>query len=237
MRWRSAYQTELGQRKVNEDALFADDTLGLYIVADGVGGNRGGHVASEITVTDFVARIQTAPADSVTTDKATLLREALEATNLHLLDQASNHAEYPKMSTTIVTAWISDGVAYIGHAGDSRVYLVREGKVRQLTEDDVFGGWGKLPGFKKKSFEDFLVKSMGQNPPLDPTVSQLSLQPNDWLFLCTDGLWRHVDPDALLANISATSSPDLFVQALLEKVKTVEGADNATLIAINILED
>ena len=120
-----------GRRKSNEDAMVIDPAVGLFVVADGMGGHNAGEVASAMAAETLHQFIADAPEASEAT-----LSEAFCLANDQVLNAAAHNATYEGMGTTAVAACVSDGSVVFGSVGDSRIYLMRGGSLAQLTHDD-----------------------------------------------------------------------------------------------------
>src|SRR5262245_36288110 len=137
----SAHKSDIGRKKSrNEDFVWVDDQSGLYILADGMGGQEAGEVASELaatTIRTFIEdRLKLNPQDLSTETVKALLVQALETANTTVFNAAQAAGHRRQMGTTVIVAVHQDSTIYLSHAGDSRAYLVqRNHKLRQLTED------------------------------------------------------------------------------------------------------
>ena len=151
----SAHKSDIGRvYQHNDDYIWVDDNLGLYIVADGMGGNEAGDVASKMTahsVGSTLVEQLTADQSALTSMRIKeLLVDAIEAANRAVYQAAIEAQQKRKMGTTIVAALIQSTKLYVSHAGDSRVYLARGTELRQLTEDDSWGAQFGPGSLKKK---------------------------------------------------------------------------------------
>lgn len=246
---KAAGETHPGRvRQNNEDAFFpsrangAIDTAGaarngqLFIVADGVGGSRGGARASEIAV----SRLPFFFYGATNGDTARTLRQAMDSTAHEIVSEAASHPDRANMSCTIVAAVVKDGQATIAHMGDARAYLLRGGVLRQLTRDDT---WVQMQVDKgtltpaeaaAHAERNVITKSLGNPSFPEPTVSQLPLQPGDRLLLCSDGL-SGVATDAEMATILAKApDPAAAVRPLIDLANQKGGPDNVTAVVVQM---
>lgn len=241
----SAHKNDIGRNKArqNEDYIWVDDQMGLYIVADGMGGHDAGDVASKLaaitageSVIDQLAATGPHPPDDII---KTILLDAAQAAN-QVVYQAAHRAEQKrKMGTTLVMALITATAAYISHAGDSRAYLIRDVTITQLTEDDTWNTFvrqssGSEPA--NSTLQPILTKAIGQDASLDPSFSQVEVRPGDVILLCSDGLWNMIDNDQILAEV--TKSGDQVAQAahdLVAAANAAGGKDNISVVIIKIL--
>lgn len=240
-------RTDVGlKRKHNEDSLLAAEEFGVFVVADGVGGRKAGELASAITVNTFqsYAPQLKASVDAFAADSNRETRNAV----LGLLDQAANAASRrvyeaatatgrQGMTTTLVAAVIGGGAAFVVHVGDSRAYLVREGQLRQLTEDhsmvnELIRTGAMTPEDASTSrYRNVITRAVGLYPNVRTDTLHVELLDGDRILLCSDGLTDMVQPGPILemllqANLSQA------VDALIETSLENGGRDNVTVIAI-----
>ncbi len=244
MRIISAYKSDIGQvYKHNDDYIWVDDDSGFYILADGMGGQEAGDVASHMTAHSVGPAIVgqltgPEPLPEASQIKAMLV-EAIEAANRTVFQAAQQAQQKRRMGTTIVAALLRSGRLFVSHAGDSRAYLVRDNELKQLTEDDSWGAQFAAAGVKnseKGKFDHFLTKAVGQENQLDPSFVAVDLQPDDWLLLCSDGLWNMVTDTQILEILhGASAGPQQAVDALVAAANQAGGKDNISVIAIKIL--
>ncbi len=240
-------RTDVGlKRKHNEDSLLAADELGVFVVADGVGGRKAGELASAITVNTFqgyAPKIKDALVDYA----AHATREAKNAV-LQLLDAASNAASKKVyeaaqatgrqgMTTTVVAAAVGGGAAFIAHVGDSRCYLVREGRLRQLSEDHsmvnelVRTGAMSRDEASTSRYRNVITRAIGLYPTVRTDLLHIDLIRGDRLLLCSDGLSDMVHPDRVL-EIAQRDHLTSAVDALIEAALEGGGRDNVSVIGI-----
>lgn len=242
---RSAHKNDIGRNKArqNEDYIWVDDQMGLYIVADGMGGHDAGDVASKLaaitagaTAVNHLAEAGQNPPDEVI---RTILINAAETANQAVYQAAHRAEQKRKMGATIVMALITATAAYISHAGDSRAYRIHDGTITQLTEDDSWSTFMRHSTGSESSnpsLESVLTKAVGQDSSLDPSFTQVELIPGDVILLCSDGLWNMVDNDQLLAEVTiAGDQVDQTAHNLVAAANAAGGKDNISVIVIKIL--
>lgn len=218
-----ASATHVGHvRARNEDALFVDPDRGLFVVADGLGGHPAGDVASTLAVRELDASL---PAEALDGDPATLAR-AVETAHARILADAAADPAHDGMGTTLVALHVAgeERTACLATVGDSRAYRLRDGRLEQLSVDDVFSSL----------FGRTLTQALGTGGPLEVRTATLGLQPGDRLLLCTDGLTDMVT-DEVLASLLADGGPprrtcDLLVASALDH----GGYDNVTLVVVEV---
>ena len=212
-------------RAANEDdyLLLAPEADGgpalLCAVADGLGGNAGGAEASRSALRGFAAAALAAPAGT--------LRQAVESgfrgASLRVKEQAALVPGLADMGTTLVAVAFAHGRAVVGHVGDSRAYLLRNGVWTKLTEDHA------APGDRNQ-----LTRCLGGGSPDEqPDVQEVELRAGDRLLLCSDGIWGYVE-DARIRDAVATRDPRAAAERLVASSIEAGGADNATAVVVEV---
>ncbi|PXW96510.1 serine/threonine protein phosphatase PrpC [Sphaerotilus hippei] len=236
----SVYQiSRRGGREKNEDRMGYCYTRssGLFALADGMGGHPEGEVASQLSLQILASMFQR-DARPQLKDPRRFLNEAILAGHHQLIRYATERALLDTPRTTIVACVLQGREAYWAHCGDSRLYLVRNGKLMARTRDhsyselqDALGGQSALLERVNRNVLFTCLGSPGK--PVVDTVGPLLLQPGDRFMLCSDGLWGSIDDEtitAVLANASISeSTPDLVEQALRI---AGERSDNVTVISV-----
>jgi serine/threonine protein phosphatase PrpC len=240
----SAHKTDIGQvYQRNDDYVWVDDAAGLYILADGMGGHEAGDVASSMTANSVgqAVAVRLAIQAHSPAQLKKLLTGAIENANEAVFEASQKAEQKRRMGTTIVLALVQESMAYISHAGDSRAYLIRGEAIRQLTEDDSWGAQFASSGVdvaqsEQGRFDHFLTKSVGQEEMLDPSFLEVELKPDDWILLCSDGLWNMVGNDAILAELQqAGDDPAPVVENLVAAANQAGGRDNISVVVIKAL--
>ena len=219
-------------RKENEDNLYVDEALGLYIVADGMGGHENGALASQLAVQTFV--------DSV--NKAHLSIPELD-TMRHMLNRANDVIyRYQKngtgniMGTTFTAAWIFNSTLSIAHIGDSRAYLINKNDIKQITNDhSYFAELARLGEFDSEQLvqtgqRNVLIKALGPEEHAEAQYEQFELFPDQTLLLCTDGLYNMVSDEEMHKIIMEASNLVEAKSCLLAMALERGGYDNITLV-------
>jgi protein phosphatase len=252
MKWTAFGATDPGKKRANnEDALFLNDQLGLYAVADGIGGSEGGEVASRIAVETLAEAMpdllgekdRTPPKARVCTDAPSLsaLKEAFTLANRAIDQQRSQDPGLANMGTTLTTLLLRDKQAFIAHIGDSRAYLFRAGKLLQLTADHSFvaeqvrAGTFTLEQARSSPYRHMITRALGIAGDAKADLTNHALQEDDRFLLCTDGLTEMV-ADADIGRALATSSPQEAVQKLLAAANERGGVDNITAVVVWVTE-
>jgi protein phosphatase len=226
--------TDPGAQDLNEDACAAVDLDGTVaiLVADGVGGQARGEVASQLVIETARAYLV---ANASSQSPADLLRGAFERAQRAIRDQIESSARFRTMRTTLLIALLGPDGFRIGHVGDCRAYLVRDTTIEQLTRDDTFVqmlvDMGELDreGARTHSKSNVLTQSMGDATDLDVHIGDLhSAAPGDTLVVCSDGLSDVLDDAAVIANARGPS-PEAACEALLREALARKAQDNVTV--------
>jgi len=241
MKLAAAYKTDTGlKRKRNEDYLWVDERAGVYVVADGMGGHEAGDTASRlaaITIGETIVKgLQVAA--SAAEIKA-LLANAIEAANQAVWTASGEAGQTRRMGATVIAAITQLPQVYISHAGDTRAYLIRDKTLSRLTKDDSWAAQLVASGVISEDEAErhrnlhFVTKAVGQDSPVEPDFIQTSLNPGDYLLLCSDGLWNMVTDPQLLRKFKETNgnlAP--LVDSLIEAANAAGGKDNITVIIL-----
>jgi len=244
--------TDPGKRRSNnEDAYMVNNKMFLYAVADGIGGNEGGEVASRIAVEtlakvmpDVLREAESNPSseDNHTADsRLTALQKAITFTNLKIREARSKDPQLASMGTTLTALLLRSKDALIAHAGDSRAYLLRSGLLRQLTFDHSFvaeyvaAGLLTLEEARESPYRHVITRALGIDEAVRADFTEHQLQQDDRILLCTDGLTEMVDDPEILMILSS-SSPREAVQKLLAAANDHGGVDNITAVVLRIMD-
>ncbi len=237
----SAQQSDPGQTaKKNEDYIWIDEPAGIYIVADGMGGQDAGERASHLAATS-TGQYLTARLPEGRYHPKTLIIEAIEAANAEVMAAAQAAQQDRPMGAAIVAALIRLPTAYICHAGDARAYLAHNSTLTRLTMDDSWVAQLLASGViseeqaRKHPLGNILTKAVGHESPLEPACTEITLTPGDWLLLCSDGLWKKVHDEHIQAEIEKNgSSPASVVKTLVQAANAAGGEDNISLIVVKV---
>jgi protein phosphatase len=207
---------------------------GVFVVADGMGGYRGGEIASSLAVKTIQRAFETKtfagePHDSIPI-RASDLARAIQAANEAILARAKEDDQLEGMGTTVCAARFSPNKQrlYIAHVGDSRMYRLRDGKLFQMTSDHTmkeFGVTGPTSGH--------LSRAVGVWPTVPIDVLLAKPLPGDTYLLCSDGLTKMVTDDGIAAAL-AGKDPDRVVEDLIDRANASGGMDNITTILVRV---
>jgi PPM family protein phosphatase len=213
-------------RKINEDGFYYDVQLGLYLVADGLGGHNAGEIASRLALESVLGFIQRTREDEEFTwpfgvetalsYDANRIRTALRLANRRVFQMSESGPQYGGMGTTVVAALVSGETLTYASVGDSRMYLVNDHAISQITEDD-----------------SWLSALKAQEPDID--ASQLERHPlrhGDTLLLCTDGLHDLVPEAKMLEVVDTGRTLEQRAQTLIDLALEAGGRDNVTALLV-----
>jgi serine/threonine protein phosphatase PrpC len=237
-------------RKRNEDAGLAWQftlalegqppvAMGLFVVADGMGGHTRGEQASALAtrlLAGHVARQICLPqlSDGEEMIERVPINEVLE-TGVHIAHQAISR-RLPEAGTTMTVALVLDDGAYIAHVGDSRAYLGERGHLQLLTSDHSVAArlveMGQATQEEALSQRNILYKAVGQGEEIEPDIMYHHLQLGQYLLLCCDGLWGKVSDEEIAATIEMASTPDIACQNLIARANENGGEDNISVVLV-----
>jgi protein phosphatase len=244
--------TDVGQRRDhNEDALLVDEELGLFVVADGMGGHAGGGTASRLAVETIQAAVRHAkeaepeafgapegPEESAVPD---VLREAVEEAGAVIYRTAQGDPDLAGMGTTVTAALLDGRTAFVAHVGDSRCYLVRAKRIYQVSEDhslvneQLKAGAISPDEAKHSRFKNIITRSVGFEQQVQVDLMGLELAPDDAVVICCDGLSNLVDDSEILAIVEE-SAIDVAPGRLVALANDRGGDDNITVIVVRARE-
>lgn len=223
-------QTAVGSRhETNEDALGEIPERSLWLVADGMGGHAAGDVASAL-VRD---RIVQGVADGED------LSDAIHAAHQDLTTAAAADPERKGMGSTVVAVQLHDTTAQIAWVGDSRVYLLREGRLRQLTRDHSLVQWlvdrGEITADEAEQHPDrnVLIRTLGFEQPVADRAT-VELEAGDVLLLCSDGVTAEVDDAGIGEILRGSENAQAAADALIDAVTARQGKDDASAIVLRM---
>lgn len=242
----AAAGTDVGrEREQNEDAYLCDVERGLFIVADGMGGQAAGEQASRMAIEILSEMLGASSIDHflrTPNGLKGLFQEALERANEQIISSWHRRPEWWGMDSTVVMAVYRSGKAYVCNLGDSRAYLVRRGLWVQLTQDHSIAAalaeTGQITEEEARThpMRNQLTRSLGQRP-VKPHYEVAEMQPGDRLVLCSDGLWDMLSDDAIAAVVTQQWAPEAAVEELIRLANQAGGYDNITVIVVAAMDD
>lgn len=239
-----AARSDVGMiRSGNEDAFFAHATRerGVFIVADGMGGHAAGEVASEMAVQIVSRELQ--ELNDVYGEAARLrVAESLRIANRAIYDRTIQESDKQGMGTTASVLVISGARYLIGQVGDSRVYLLRDGALRQLTKDHSYVQEQVDAGFltpeqaRYHPYSNVITRCVGASDVVEPDTYSGELRPGDVFLVASDGLTGMVDDRRLQQLLLSRASAGRVVDALIAEANYRGGLDNITAIVVQVLQ-
>ena len=232
----AAGATDVGLRRSNnEDAFLVLSEHGVVAVADGMGGAAAGEVASSIFVETVAELFHSYEAVSPD-EAASLVQEAFRSANQRMVSHVIQHPQDHGMGCTAELLAFGGDRYVLGHVGDSRTYLFRDGELRQITKDhslvqqQVDQGLISPAEAKKHALKNVVLRALGADLELSLDLIRGRVFPGDLFLLCSDGLTDMVDDDGIRQTVSSQQPlPDL-VTRLIEEAKSAGGRDNITVV-------
>ncbi len=228
-------QTDLGRRRQqNEDCFLVDSRNELFAVADGVGGQPAGEIASQLAIDQLLHYLREVP-DPVD-DPVKSLSMVLRQVNTEVLHIAASKPEWHGMATTMVAAWLQENALAISNIGDSRIYLVRDQEIVQLTEDHNVRNEQKRLGLKLSEeklagMANVVTRVIGSDES-EPDCRIIDIEIGDRLLLCSDGLTGMIDDTIIQTVIQSTTSPEEGCRMLIDLANRNGGRDNITAVLV-----
>ncbi len=234
------------ERSANEDRLYADPQLGLYVVCDGMGGHNAGEIASQLAVEAIHERFHQAfqgsdpqmmgEYDPAFLPQTNWLASAVRYANHMIHCEAQENSQYDGMGTTVVSALLNGPVLSIAHVGDSRLYVIRGDSIEPLTADhslvmeQVRAGLLTEEQAEHAEQSNVLTRALGVDPAVDVELGEVPVLEGDIFLLCSDGLTRMVSPRDILYAVR--HAPDLQAgsERLIDIANAGGGKDNTTII-------
>ena len=250
---RSAGVTDVGKvRKGNEDSFLIDDTIGLYVVADGMGGHAGGEVASAEAIDQIFAMVKKGMdgIDALKRDPSSenrntvrrTLEAAIQAATYMVFGIAEQDPSRKGMGTTISALLFVGPTSVVGQVGDSRVYLVRDKTPVQITEDhtlvnlQIKAGALTREQAKSVSYQNLSTRAVGVKDYVEVDTFDLDCKQGDRFILCSDGVHGYLDDEVELLPLVAPQLHEQCAKALVAHALKRGGRDNATAIVVDVFE-
>jgi protein phosphatase len=254
MRITSCGMTDVGVKRTNnEDNYLINDELSLFVVCDGMGGHAGGEFASAIavnTVEEVLTSIEIQPdAEDFTVEDGAnpvemvreKLRYAIRLAGKRIYQRAQEDTEYQGMGTTCLVLVVDNGNAFMAHVGDSRGYLVRDGKIEQLTEDHslvnerVRAGLITEEEAKTHKLKNIITRSLGFMEDVEIDLSVRAVRRGDLFVLCSDGLSNFMETDEI-GECVLDYDPQDASRRMIETACERGGDDNITVVVARVDE-
>lgn len=236
-------RTDTGRlRKGNEDNLYADanEYRGLFIVADGMGGHAAGEIASQMAV-DLIASELADLNDLAGADAGNRVSQTLRLANRQVFQRTTSEVDKTGMGTTASALLLSDTRYLIGHVGDSRIYLVRDGEMKQLTRDhslvqeQVDAGIITAEQARHHPQSNVITCCIGMSTDIDPDIITGDTRVGDVFLLASDGLTGMVEDKRLQQLLESRATPERIVNAMITQANNNGGIDNITAIVVKVV--
>lgn len=243
--------TDVGlKREGNEDSFSMEDNLGLYVVADGMGGHLAGEVASQVAVEMINKSFRNwieknilqdelfGPADDTLSLHGNYILSSIKLANRVVYELAMNYEQYHGMGTTVAAIHVSPSRVIAANVGDSRIYLVRDGSIEQLSKDhtivseQIDMGVMTAEEAEGSPLKHILTRNLGSSEEVDPDVYEVVPSDNDRFVLCSDGLTDLVNDYEVLEMTQEAEDPEELCRKFVEKVLKRGAHDNTTIISI-----
>ncbi len=223
--------TDIGRvRERNEDSILV--THPLYVVADGMGGHRGGQVASQVALETM---------EELATEGSGSLADHVRRANRAVWDRSVEDERLSGMGTTLTAARIDGASALIAHVGDSRAYLLRDGMLRQLTTDhtlvDRMVKSGEITEAEAEvhPHKNVLTRALGTDEQVEVDEDSLALADGDRLLICSDGLTGMVTEDQIQAILENSDHPQQAADRLVKAANRAGGIDNISVVVLDAI--
>jgi protein phosphatase len=239
-------------RTNNEDNFGYDLRYGIFVVCDGMGGQAAGEVASKLGVDVLLQYFRNggttaenqklgAPIEAKS-NGGRALASAIRLANRTIYEKSQRQAAHSGMGSTLVAALVNRNALSIGNVGDSRIYLIRQGIIQQLTQDhslvmeQVRRGYITREQAEHSEIQNIILKALGSEENVDPDVEDLVVVTGDILLMSSDGLTKYVRDEQILQLVSAAPSLEQACDKLIQTAKNRGGDDNVTCLLLKIVE-
>jgi serine/threonine protein phosphatase PrpC len=239
-------------REHNEDSAFMEPTKGFFIVADGMGGHAAGEVASAMAVDTVrqtlegarteIEAFKKAPSDAGRRGIVQLLQNAVLGAHQAVYQRGQAEPDKAGMGTTLDVVLVAGPEAFVAHVGDSRTYLIRDGKPSQITTDHtvaevlVIEGKLTIEEAQVSPLRTILVNAIGVSADVGVEMAHVTLRRGDRLLLCSDGMHDYFPAEDEIAQRLSVDAPGKALAEMVELAKTRGGHDNITGVAVHVLD-
>lgn len=245
-------QTDTGKlRNRNEDSVASDTSIGMALLADGMGGYNAGDVASQIAALTITAELKACfkqaqlKQGSVDANNISAhMLNAINAANQAIYQVSNEQAQCAGMGTTLVVCVFIDNKVVIGHIGDSRAYRFRAGALTPLTNDhsviqeQLNAGLLSAEQAKTVNYKNYVTRAVGVDPTADVEFNTYDVALHDVYLLCSDGLTDMLDEDEIRLTLSEQNDNlELAANTLIRKANLHGGKDNISVILVKVLQD
>ena len=222
-------------REKNEDAFLMDEDQGFFLVCDGMGGHRGGEVASHMAVETISQSME----GFTSANARQLLVQGIEKANQAILKSGLENEDLFEMGTTVTAALVNDTQFTVANVGDSGVFIIRDGSIRKVTRDHTLAeqmlsnGVLKPEEMRDNAYNHILTRALGIEEQIEIDIFDEDLRPDDIILMCSDGLTDMLTPEEILIVVQAHSKDlDIAAQQLLREALGKGGFDNITILLL-----
>jgi len=242
------------RRDGNEDSFSVEDSLGLYVVADGMGGHLAGEVASRICIEIINKTFQKWIKDEASEEEifgrpdsslsleGNYIRSSIRLANRVVYELASEQEQYHGMGTTVAVLFVTPSLIIAANVGDSRIYLIRDGEIERLSKDhsivaeQVEMGIMTEEEAANSSMKHILTRSLGSSENVEPDIFEIEPTNNDYFIICSDGLTDLVGDEEILEMAQKENEPEHLCREFILKVLKRGAYDNTTIISLILMD-
>ena len=237
------YMTDRGRRRpTNEDSLRACEDLSFFMLADGVGGNRSGEIASQSALDALEKFVRHNPPEWLGSRDEVFryFRAAVNYVNQFIIKLSEAKPQYAGMATTLTFAYICDDEMYVANVGDSRVYLAHGDMIQQITDDHTYvNDLVKMGAITREEAhlharKNVITRAIGANANNEPDCFSVPVERDDRILLCSDGLYDEVDDDTILSTLIRSDDMKACASELVLMANQNGGNDNISVICIDL---
>jgi protein phosphatase len=244
--------SDLGKiRGHNEDVFLVDNELGVFLVADGMGGHGNGEIASRVAARAIEAYLRKNPlpflgwpgSESRIERNKNRFRSAFETANEAVLSAVEDDESLAGMGSTLVALLLQEDSALVAHVGDSRAYRFRGGKFERLTQDHTWVNEQVAAGFLSETqarahpFRNVVTRALGGDRDISVDLQRLDSEVGDLYLLCSDGLNSVLSDDQIAERLRHTQTLDEHCRELIEEANARGGPDNITVVLLRLEEE
>ena len=237
--------TDMGRvREHNEDAIACDAVAGIAVLADGMGGYAAGEVASGVAAAQINADLSRLKAEYPrisAVDLSNAMRESIRRVNTQIYRSAKQDLRYSGMGTTLVAVAFTGNVAVLGHAGDSRAYLLRQKRLTQITKDhsllqeQIDMGLVRVGDAGAKAVKNLVTRALGVDLSLEPELGMTPVLPGDRILLCSDGLSDMLSDNSIQTILNDyEDAAEAAAVRLVQEANLAGGRDNISVIIVTL---
>ena len=233
-------QTDMGKvRTNNEDSFACDETIGLFVVADGMGGHNAGEVASKMAIELVMNHTRQLSSQLQPPHAAEVLSSGIKLANQAIYEAGQKYTQNQGMGTTIVAVQSHLKSYTIAWVGDSRIYMVRHGHIQQLSTDhslvqeQINRGMISADQAETSEFKNVLTRALGVSETVEVDTAEIPAFEHDYIILCSDGLTRFVSDEQMRTIILNTATPAAIARALIDAANAGGGRDNITVVVLH----